>query len=121
MPLTATQKCQTLRKKQRASESYGQYHLVPRCYKELSVPVVRRSSAGTHAATSLVQTLKIAELERELARLKTNFQRLIEEREEKRAALLLETRSPSSATLKLWAEKSEPPDDLSSVVEERPW
>jgi len=116
------QKCTTRRKRRLVSEGYGaRLHRAPKCHVEPSNTRIRQSRVHTHAARELVQSLKIAEMERELARLKSKMQQLIHKDEEKQAELLLARLTPSNAKLKLWAEQSTPPKDLSATAEDRPW
>jgi len=115
------QKCSTRKKRRPANESYGQSHRAPRCRKEPTVDRARQPRIFTQAAKELSYTLKMAEMERELARLKSKLKRLLDEAEEKQAEKLLAELTPSNAKLKLWYDQAVPPDDLASSVEDKPW
>src|SRR3972149_922084 len=123
--MTATaQECLTRRRKQPANESYGRFHRTPRCPEEsASARLPRDTKSFTDAGRELARTLRIAALEREMALLKAEFRQLLIETElaDKEALEKLELHSPSNATLRLGAERSEPPEDLAATAEERPW
>ncbi len=92
-----------------------------RCNREPSVEAILRRQSTTDAARELSESLKIAALEREVSRLQAQMRFLLDTREGLNASIELEAITPSAATLKLWADQSNPPEDLLDKVEERPW
>lgn len=71
----------------------------------------------------LAEQLKFRLLERDVSELSTRIEMLtaLLDKEELTAAMRVKKKSPSNATLKIWANRSTPPEHLTEEPEEHLW
>lgn len=84
------------------------------------MPAVRR---GTASGQDLKRQLRVAQLEQELAKLKSVVSMLVSQIDDAdiAAAIRLKETSPTNEELRIWARQSSAPEDMSDKQEQRPW